>query len=105
MATHSTGISVTWDSVPFAEVTDLSVSYGGSPKGRSIAWTDEAGTVTVACLGAANVATSNYGNRAQLVISGGGVSLTTYAVYEQFTMQPELNGVTRYTVTFKLLDG
>ena len=40
-----------------------------------------------------------------LVISGGGVSLTEQAVYEGFTATPELNGVTRYTVTLRLLDG
>lgn len=106
MATHSTGISVTWDAVPFQEVTDLQVSYaGGSPKGRSVVWTDDAGTVSVACLGTANISTAQYGLRKQLVISGGGVSLTSYAVYEQWTAQPELNGVTRYSVSFKLLDG
>jgi hypothetical protein len=43
--------------------------------------------------------------RKQLVISGGGVNLTSYAVYEGFVMTPEVNGVTRYTVTFNLLDG
>lgn len=106
MATHSTGISVTWDAVPFGEITDLQVSYGGgAAKGRSSAWTDEPGTVTVACLGTANISTTKYGERKQLVCSGGGVSLTAYAVYEQVTAQPELNGVTRYAVTFKLLDG
>ena len=43
--------------------------------------------------------------QAGLVISGAGVSLTSYALYLGFTQTPELNGVTRYTVSFKLLDG
>ena len=106
MATYSEGISVTWGGVAFSEVTDLQVAYGGgSPKGRSSAWTDDVGTVSVSCLGSANVSTSNYGDRKQLVVSGGGVSLTQWALYEQVTAQPELNGVTRFAVTFKLLDG
>lgn len=105
MATRSAGISVQWDSVPFEEVTDLQVQYGGGqPKGRSTPWTDEVGTVSVACLGTTNVSTSKYGERKELTISGGGVSLTLNAIYEQVTAQPELNGVTRFGVTFRLLD-
>jgi len=65
----------------------------------------QAGSVTVECLGSANISTSEYGLRKQLVISGGGVNLTSQAVYEGFQMTPEVNGVTRYTVTFNLLDG
>lgn len=106
MATYSQGISVTWGAVAFEEVTDLQVAYGGgSPRGRSSAWTDDVGTLSVSCLGSANIDTANYGDRKQLVVSGGGVSLTQWALYEQVTAQPELNGVTRFAVTFKLLDG
>lgn len=106
MATLSQGISVTWGAVPFSEVTDLQVSYGGgASKGRSVAWTDDVGTVSLSCLGTTNISTAKYGERNQIAISGGGVSLTSYAVYEQVTAQPELNGVTRFGVTFKLLDG
>jgi hypothetical protein len=106
VATHSTGLSVTWGGVAFAEVTDLQVSYaGGSSKGRSVVWTDDAGSVSVECLGTANISTGEWGLRKSLVVSGAGVSLTSNAVYEGWTAQPELNGVTRYSVTFKLLDG
>lgn len=106
MATYSTGITATFNSVQFAEVTDLTWSYGGGlPKGRSSLWTDEVGSVSIQFLGAANASTSNYGTRADLVISGGGANLTCKALYESLSVTPELNGVTRYTVTFKLLDG
>ncbi len=106
MATYSTGISVTWGGVAFTEVVGVPVTYaGGASRGRSVVWTDQAGAVTVECLGSANISTAEYGLRKQLVISGGGVSLTSYAVYEGFVMTPEVNGVTRYTVTFNLLDG
>ena len=36
--------------------------------------------------------------------TGGGTSLTSYAVCESVGVAYEVNGVTRYTVTFKLLD-
>jgi hypothetical protein len=106
VATYSTGVSVTWGGVAFVEVVGVPTTYaGGASKGRSVVWTDEAGSVTVECLGSTNVSTSEYGLRKQLVISGGGMSLTSYAIYQGFVMTPEVNGVTRYTVTFKLLDG
>lgn len=106
MATYSNGITVTWNAVAFSEVTGLSWTYGGGPsKGRSIAWTDDAGSCTVTCLGANNTSVSNYGVRADLQIAGGGQTLTNPAVWESLSVESELNGVTRYTVTLKLLDG
>ena len=106
MATYSTGITAIFDGTAFVEVTGLSWQYGGGlPKGRSTLWTDEVGSVSIACLGTANISTAKYGTRADLVLSGGGVSLTTKAVYESLNVTPELNGLTRYAVTFKILDG
>jgi hypothetical protein len=106
VATYSTGISATFAGTSFAEVVDLSWSYGGSlPKGRDTAWTDDVGSVTLTCLSSTGVTTSNYGQRGDLAISGGGANLTTKAVYESVSVAPEVNGVTRYTVTFRLLDG
>lgn len=111
MATESTNVSVSWGGTSFDEVVDLSWTYGGgSPRGRSEAaqgsavWSDQLGSVTVSCLGAANVSSSQYGQRKQLVVTGGGATLTTYAIYESVGVQCALNGVTRYTVTFKILD-
>lgn len=105
MATYSTGVSVTWGGVAFTEVTGLSWTYGGgAPKGRSVVWTDEAGSVSVECLGTANTSIAEYGLRKQLVISGGGQSLTNYAVWESLSVANEVNGITRFTVTFSLLD-
>lgn len=105
MASYSAGVSVTWNGIAFQEVTGLTWTYGGGPpKGRSVIWTDEAGTCSVECLGVNNTSTSNYGARATLSISGGGQSLTNPAVWESLSVANEVNGVTRYTVTFKLLD-
>ena len=106
MATYSTGISATWGGTAFVEVTDLNWSYGGGPpKGRSLVWTDELGSVSITCLGSANTATAEYGLRKELALSGGGQSLSVYAVWESLTVAPELNGVTRFTVSFKIVDG
>jgi hypothetical protein len=105
VATYSTGIAATWGGVAFQEIVDLSWTYaGGSPKGRNFIWTDDAGNVSITCLGAANTAISEYGLRKDLVLSGGGQSLTSKAIWESLSVATELNGVTRYTVTFKLLD-
>ena len=104
MAAFSTGITVTWRGTPFQEDVALSWSYGGSHKGRSERWTDEAGTLTLTCLGAANTGFGEYGQRGSLVVSGGGQSLTNTAVWDSINVTSELNGVTRYTVTFNLLD-
>ena len=99
MATYSTGISVTWGGVAFTEVTAAAPVYAGGPsKGRSVVWTDDAGTCTVECFGTANVSSAEYGLRKQLVISGGGVALTTYAVYLGFTQTPELNAKLRHNL-------
>lgn len=105
MATYSTGITATWNATPFTEVVDLSWSYGGGlPKGRASPWTDELGSVSVTCLGSANTSTANYGIRGDLLIAGGGAALTHKAVWEGISVAPELNGVTKYTVTFRLVD-
>lgn len=105
MATRSQGISVTWGGTAFVEVADLSWSYGGGlPKGRSVIWTDDLGSVTLTCMGTANVSTGEYGERKTVAISGGGATLTHAAVLESIVVAAELNGVTRYTVTLKLVD-
>jgi hypothetical protein len=106
VATYSTGMTATWGSTPFQEVTGLSWTYGSSsPKGRSSVWTDDLGSVSIQCLGAANVTSVEYGKRKDLAITGGGANLTVKALYESLSATPELNGITRYTVTFKILDG
>jgi hypothetical protein len=105
MATYSTGISATWNGTPFQEITELSWNYGGGPaKGRGAIWTDDVGGVSLTTLNVANVSSSQYGVRGDLVLSGGGQSLTSKAIYEGFSVQPERNGVTRFTVNFRLLD-
>lgn len=104
MATYSTGIAVSWGGTPFTEVQELSWNYGGSRTGRAAAWSAEQGSVSVTCLGGDNTNISNFGTRDQLVITGGGAALTTYAIWESVAVAPERNGVTRYTVNFRIVD-
>ena len=110
MATYSTGITATWGTVAFTEVTDLQWSFGGAPAKDRLAesadrWTDDVGSVSLSCLGTHNINTVEYGKRKSLSLQGGGANLTLNAVYESLGVAPELNGVTKFTVTFKLLDG
>ena len=105
MATYSTGITATWGSVTFGEMQSLSWNFGGAGgKGREEPWTDELGTVSIQCLSSSGLSASKSGERNQLVITGGGCALTTYAVWESLSVDAELNGVTKYTVTLKILD-
>jgi hypothetical protein len=105
VATYSTGITATWGSVTFGEMQSLSWTHGGSgSKGRGAPWTDELGTVSIQCLGATGISTANAGQRNQLTITGGGCTLTTYAIWESLSVDAELNGVTRYSVSLKILD-
>jgi hypothetical protein len=86
VATYSTGITVTWDGTDFVEVTDVSYSYGGSRTGRDTAWSADQGSVNVTCLGTTNV------------------NLSTYAIWQTVGVAPAMNDVTRYTVTFRIVD-
>jgi hypothetical protein len=110
MATYSTGISATWGGSAFAEVYELGLPlYGGVRKDRSLSglstgWSDEVGDISISAYGTANMNVAEYGKRKSLSVSGGGVSLTFNAVCTAVSATPELNGVTRYTFTAKLLD-
>lgn len=110
MATISTGITATWGGVTFQEVYGIATSIGGSVRkdraltATSQGWTDEIGDVSISAFGTANMTLNEYGQRKQLLLSGGGLSLTFNAVCTSTVATPELNGVTRYTFTAKLLD-
>jgi hypothetical protein len=103
VATYSTGVTASFRGIAFTEITSVSVNYGGSTTGRSGAWTADYGSVSIECLGASGVTTSLFGFRGAVSVSGGGMALTHSAIYEGFSMSPELNGVTRYTVNLKLV--
>lgn len=95
---------MSWGGTYFTEVQELAWDYGGKRTGRDVAWTAEAGSATVTCLGTSNTSVANFGLRGQLVVSGGGAGLSAYAIWESVAVTTERNGVTRYTVSFRLLD-
>lgn len=104
MATYSTGMSASFRGTSFGEVTGINVNYGGSTTGRNAAWSADLGSISIECLGSSGVSTSNFGFRGAYSISGGGVNLTGNAIYEGFSISPEVNGVTRFTVNLKIVD-
>ena len=103
MATYASGVSATWGGTSFGEVTELSVTHGGSlPLARASTWTLDVGTIEIKCLTTANISTTKYGKRADLAITGGGLAYSGKAVLEKFTMAGVVNDVSRYAVTLRI---
>lgn len=103
MATYATGITATWNSVDFGEVTELKVTHGGSlPMARASTWTLDVGTIEIACLTTANISAANYGKRGTVTIAGGGLAYSGAAVLEKFTLSGVVNDVARYAVTLRI---
>ena len=103
MATYATGVAATWDGTSFGEVTELSVTHGGSlPLARASTWTLDIGTIEISCLTTANISTAKYGKRAEFAITGGGLTYSAKAVMEKFTIAGVVNDVARYTVTLRI---
>ncbi len=69
---------------------------------RASTWTLDIGTIELKCLTTANISTANYGKRADLAITGGGLAYSGKAVLEKFTMAGVVNDVTRYAVTLRV---
>lgn len=107
MAQYSTGITATWNTLSFKEVQSLSWNWGGARQDRGLGtasgWTPEPGSVTLACLGLDNISSTNVGLCHGLTITGGAMTLSCKAVFESVSAQAELNGITRYNVTLKIL--
>jgi hypothetical protein len=103
MATYANGVTAKWNSTDFGEITELSVTHGGAmPLARASTWTLDIGTIEIKCLTTANISTANYGKRADLAITGGGLAYSGKAVLEKFTMAGVVNDVTRYAVTLRV---
>ena len=103
MATLASGVTATWNSTNFGEVTELSVTHGGAmPLARASTWTLDVGTIEIRCLTTANISTANYGKRATVTITGGGLAYSGKAVLEKFTLAGVVNDVARYAVTLKV---
>ena len=103
MADYSAGVTATWNGTNFGEVTELSVTHGGSmPLARASTWTLDVGTIEIKCLTTANISTANYGKRSLLTITGGGLAYSGKAVLEKFTLAGVVNDVSRYAVTLRI---
>ena len=104
MATYSTGISATWNSVTFTEIVGLSWSYGGENiiRGGGL-FNFSHGSVSIQALGTTPTIGS-IGTRATLTITGGNVGLTIKAVCKSVSVAAELNGVTRTSVEFDIFE-
>lgn len=108
MANNCAGITVTWNSTPFEEVTNLKVTHGGNlPITRSgqTPFAVDLGSIDVTCFGAANCSVSNYGKRATFQIAGPGVTFTHKAIFERLAVESKVNDVQRSTVTFRFAPG
>jgi hypothetical protein len=107
VATESTGIEIRWNGVLFREVTGYSISFSGPREDRNPAaapgWIGAGGKVTVECL-ELPVAIDKYGVLGTLIATGGGVSWNGPAFLDGMTVTPELNGVTRYTLTLSTVN-
>lgn len=104
MATYSTGITATWNSVTLGEVVDLSWEYGGDNLSRDPGFfSPTAGSVSCVVLGTFPDTTA-VGLRGDLSITGGGVDLTTKAVLKTVGAAAEVNGVTRYSVALDIVE-
>ena len=103
MATECAGVTASWNSTNFGEVVEIKVNAGGSmPLARASTWTLDAGTIDISCLSNANVSLAQYGKKATLAISGGGLTFSTKAVCERVQLSGKVNDIARYAVTFKI---
>ena len=103
MATECAGVTATWNSVAFGEVTEITVDAGGGlPLGRDSTFAVDAGTIQIACLATANITMAQHGLKATLDISGGGLTFTTKAICQSLQLAGKVNDVARYTATFKI---
>lgn len=104
MATYSTGISVAWGAyTALGQVVALAWTYGGENVGRSANFSPTPGSVSVTALGTMP-GVSVVGDRGTITITGGGMNLTQTAVLSSVSAAAEVNGLTRYTAEFTLLD-
>lgn len=103
MATYAVGISATWGSVTFTEVTDLAWTFGGTNVSRGSGFfATTRGSASLTALGTTPTV-SDVGALQTLTISGGGVALTVPALLKQVGAVAELNGVARYSIEFDIV--
>ena len=109
MANECAGVTATWNATAFGEVVEIKTSIGGGlPLGRGSTaagsvWAFDAGVIEIACLHTANISLAQYGKKATLDISGGGLTFTTKAICQSLQIAGKVNDVARYAATFKIV--
>jgi hypothetical protein len=104
MAKYCAGLTASWNSVAFGEVTDIKVTCGGSlPLGRSSLFSVDAGIIEIACLSTANISASQHGLKSTLTIAGGGIDFTAKAVCQTLQIAGKVNDIARYSAIFKIV--
>jgi hypothetical protein len=104
MAVYSHGVTVTWGGTTYEEVVSCAISGGGDRQGRDSPWAASQGSLQVGCLSPTGSDVGLCGTRESLSVSGGGISYSGFAVLGEITAECELNGVTRYTLSYTLCD-
>lgn len=103
MATHCAGVAASWGGASLGEVVEIKINAGGGmPLARASTWALDVGTIDISCLSSANVSLAQYGKKATLAISGGGLTFSTKAVCERVQLSGKVNDIARYAMTFKI---
>ena len=104
MAINCAGVSATWAGVSFGEVTKIDITRGGElPLGRASRFALDAGTIEVSSLSTAQLTEPQYGVKATLAFTGGGLTQTTKAICQTLKATGAVNDVTRYVGTFRIV--
>ncbi len=103
MAVYSTGVTATFPGALFTEISSLSFNFGGGHlEGRSSKFKAVRGQVQFELLNGAT--TAIHGDRGTPGITGGGIALTVAAVCVDVGVVAEVNGLTRYSYTFDIVE-
>lgn len=101
-SSHGSGVTFTFNGSNIYQLYDLKWDYGqGMPTARTYLWKEEMGTVTIGSYGF--ISTGLWGIRGMLYIQGGGMGFTNMAVCTAVSATAQVNGVTKYSATFKLV--
>lgn len=104
MAIACAGVSATWNGVSFGEVTKIDITRGGSlPEARGSRWAVDAGTIEISSFSTAQLTEPQYGVKAVLSFTGGGLTQTTKAICQTLKTTGTVNDVTRYVGTFRIV--
>lgn len=101
-AAPAVSMSVFFDGTEITGIRSLDSSWAsGYSKGRSIWWTDDSGEVSITYLGN-GPSTFEWNTTGQLVINGGGISLSAQAVCGQVSASASANDIVTKKVKFKI---